>query len=106
MGSEAGGGMSREAVRDLRRLVEERMAAFDVGLVTPADAAEMRRDFTVLKRRLEAAELACVRRVAQTKVVRTRADADGSKWAGRQLGVSNGQAAELLGLGDRLERFP
>jgi hypothetical protein len=98
--------MTTAAARDLRRLFDRHMATFEVELVTATDAAEMRQHFTAMKRRLEAAELACARRVAQTRVVRTRADRDGTRWAGKQLGVSQKDAGKRLELAERLEQFP
>lgn len=98
--------MSRDDVIDVRNFVEARMSGFDVALVTPADAAEMRQHFTAIKRRVEAAELACAKRVADTSLIRSRADRVGARTTGRQLGVSDGQAAGLLQLAERLEAHP
>jgi hypothetical protein len=99
-------GMSVAGARALRADVESVMAGFDVALVTPAEAAEMGREFTRLARRFQAAELACAKRVADTTLVRTRADHDGAKATGRQLGVSNGEAASLLDLAGALAQLP
>ncbi len=82
------------------------MVGFDVALVTAADAAEMAREFTALKRRFEVAELACTKRVADAGLVRTRGDHDGAKATGRRLGVTHGQAAQMLALADQLDRLP
>ena len=51
-------------------------------------------------------QLACAKRVAETAAVRTRADRDGRRWAGRRLGVTDGQAAGLLELADQLDKLP
>ena len=82
------------------------MADFDVALVAAAHAAEMAREFTALKRRFEVAELACTKRVADAGLVRTRGDHDGAKATGRRLGVTHGQAAQMLALADQLHRLP
>jgi hypothetical protein len=99
-------GVTVAEVRALRAHVESVMAVFDVNLVSASEAAEMRREFTPLKRRFEAAELACAKRVADTSLVRSRADHDGAKATGRQLGVSNGEAASLLDLAAQLDGLP
>jgi hypothetical protein len=93
-------------VRELRAHVEAVMAGFDVALVTAAEAVEIGRELTRVKRRFEAAELACAKRVADTSLVRTRADHDGAKATGRQLGVSNGEAPSLLDLAGALAELP
>jgi hypothetical protein len=92
-------------VRELHGCVESVMARFDVALVTASEAAEIGREVTRLKRRFEAVELACAKRVADTSLVRTRADHDGAKATGRQLGVSNGEAASLLQLAGQLDEL-
>jgi hypothetical protein len=99
-------GVSVAEVRALRAHVESVMAGFDVALVTPSEAAEIGRELTPLKRRFEAAELACAKRVADTSLVRSRADHDGAKATGRQLGVSNGEAASLLDFAAQLDGLP
>jgi hypothetical protein len=98
--------VSVAGMRALRAHVESVMAGFDVALVTAAEAVEIGRELTRVKRRFEAAELACAKRVADTSLVRTRADHDGAKATGRQLGVSNGEAASLLDLAGALAELP
>jgi hypothetical protein len=98
--------VSSADVRELSRHVEAVMAGFDVALVTPAEAAEIGREVTRMKRRFEAVELACAKRVADTALVRNRADHDGARATGRQLGVSNGEAASLLELAGQLDALP
>ena len=93
-------------VRELRAHAETVMAGFDVSLVTASDAVEIGREVTRLKRRFEAVELTCAKRVADTALVRSRADHDGARATGRHLGVSNGEAASLLGLAGALAELP
>jgi hypothetical protein len=86
--------VSVSVVRELRDHVEAVMAGFDVGLVTASDAAAIGREVTRLKRRFEAVELACAKRVADTTLVRSRADHDGAgngRWR-----LPPAQHAELL----------
>ena len=83
-------------VREIERQLTEVMAAFDAALVSVADAQDLLASFTAIARMGEAGQLVCAKRVAETAAVRTRADRDGRRWAGRRLGVSDGQAAGLF----------
>lgn len=98
--------MSGPSVREVEQQLRAVMSSFDAALLSVADAGEMRRLFTSIKRLAEVGELATTKRVADTSVVRTRKDPKGTRWAGRQLGVSDGQAAALLELAEQLEQLP
>ncbi|MCD9623944.1 hypothetical protein [Rhabdothermincola salaria] len=91
-----------EIVEHLGRYVDR----FEVGELSPSDAATAAKRFGKVKRMAQTAELLCIKRAAETSKVRRRDDVDGSKWAGRQLGTSPGHAAELLNLAGGLESAP